>query len=203
MKWAVQFIKKSENSAWPSAGCAEPECRPRDMLSAGARSRIKASISLCEKGRGCSEGLGYQVERNDSLSRRGHLHGGGYYIESIVTTDANRKSISKSLSLGSRPDGADDPGHDAKHSETTCVAVLTLCQRVYYSGDTWAKCSVAYGNTETVGLSPTNDLPADWKTISLNHWQTKSETDIIQGIRMFDIVPTARAIDIQQAAYAG
>ena len=126
----------------------------------------------------------------------------GTHIESIVTVDAKRKSISQELSLGSRSDGKKDRGYDAQTAKRHALRALMLCQRVYYGGDTWAKCSDAFGNTETVGVNPTfANLSADWKNVSLNHWQTKSEDEIKNGIKMFDIVGGATAYDVQLAAF--
>ena len=127
----------------------------------------------------------------------------GTHIQSIVTTDAKRKAISKELSLGGRPDGEDDPAFVANTSKRHALRALLMCQRVYYSGDTWARQSEGIGNMETVGLNPVTYLESDWKTVSLNHWKTKSEADIQQGIKMFELNPAARSIDLQQAAYTG
>ncbi len=126
----------------------------------------------------------------------------GTHIASLVTSDAKKEELSKELSLGWRSDGEDDPGFDAKTDKRHALRALLLCQRFYYGGDTWAKCSEAFGNSETVGVYATDqDLYKDWKKLSLNHWKTKTEREIQQGIRMFEIVPGARAIDVQQAAY--
>ncbi|MHB1225517.1 MAG: hypothetical protein ACYC2G_15925 [Gemmatimonadaceae bacterium] len=128
----------------------------------------------------------------------------GTHIGTIVTSDTKRQAISKELSLGSRADGEDDPGFGANTDKRHALRALLMCQRIYYGGDTWAKCSVAFGNSDTVGVNPTNtDLHPNWKQVSLAHWQTKSEADIQDGIRMFEIVPGARASDVQLAAYAG
>jgi hypothetical protein len=127
----------------------------------------------------------------------------GTHIGTIITSDTKRKDISKELSLGSRADGEDDPGFDANTNQRHALRALLMCQRVYYGGDTWAKCSDAFGNSETVGMHSQNDLCANWKNVSLNHWLTKSETDIQNGIKMFEIVPGARQFHVQQAAYAG
>jgi len=52
-------------------------------------------------------------------------------------------------------------------------------------------------------VKPTNNLKDDWKNLSLSHWKRKSESDIKEGIKMFEILPNARAVDVQQAAYHG
>jgi len=127
----------------------------------------------------------------------------GAQIEHLVPEASKRKAISKELSLGSRTDGEDDPGFAANTSKRHALRALLLCQRFYYGQDTWAQCSEPIGNSETVGVKPVNNLDDDWKVISLSHWTTKTETDIHDGIKMFDIVPGARAIDVQQAAYHG
>ena len=128
----------------------------------------------------------------------------GTHVASIVTSDAQREEVSKELSLGWRSDGEDDPGFDAKTDKRHALRALLLCQRVYYGGDTWARCSDAFGNSETVGVNPTfEDLYKNWKSLSLNHWKTKTEREIQQGIRMFEIVPGARAYHVQLAAYTG
>ena len=124
----------------------------------------------------------------------------GTHIATIVTSAAKQEAISKELSLGWRSDGEDDPGFDAKTEKRHALRALLLCQRVYYSADTWAKCS-DFGYPDTADVSPANDLQADWKSVSLNHWRTKSETEIQDGIKMFEIVPGARAVDVQLAAY--
>jgi hypothetical protein len=125
----------------------------------------------------------------------------GTHINTIVTTDEKRKEISKQLSLGWRADGEDDPNFDANTNKRHALRALLLCQRVYYSADTWAKASESHGNSETVGMHPENDLPDDWRQASLNHWRTKTEAQIQDGIRMFEIVPGATAADVQGAAF--
>ena len=127
----------------------------------------------------------------------------GTHIGTIITTDTKRKEISKELSLGWRSDGEDDPGFAASTNQRHALRALLMCQRVYYGADTWAKCSVAFGNTETVGMQPQDDLGAKWKDRSLTYWRTKSEIEIQDGIKMFEIVPGARPAQFQQAAYAG
>jgi hypothetical protein len=125
----------------------------------------------------------------------------GTHINSIVTTDVKRKEISKQLSLGSRADGEDDSGVDANTNKRHALRALLLCQRVYYSADTWAKASDPNGNSETVGMHPQEDLPDDWKRDSLNYWRPRTEAEIQDGIRMFEIVPGAKAADVKSAAY--
>jgi hypothetical protein len=136
----------------------------------------------------------------DAVTTTGQV---GTHIASLVKADTKRKAISKQLSLGSRPDGEDDPGFTANTDKRHALRALMLCQRVYYSADTWAHSSEAFGNSETVGVVPFDSLQSDWKSVSLSHWKTKSETDIREGIRMFEILPGARAVDVQNAAYTG
>lgn len=136
----------------------------------------------------------------DAVTKTGLV---GTHVKSIVTSDAKRKEISKLLSLGSRDDGDDDPGFAGNTNKRHALRALMMCQRVYYGGDTWAKSSEQFGNTETVGLVPFDMLEQNWKTVSLAHWQNKTEGDIQNAIKMFEILPGARAIDIQQAAYKG
>ena len=127
----------------------------------------------------------------------------GTHIKSLITTDSKREAISKQLSLGGRDDGKDDPGYDANTEYRKALRALLLCQRVYYAEDTWSKKSLAYGNSETIGMEPTHVLDRTWKLESLRFWRTKTEVEIRDGIKMFEIDPGARAIDVQQAAYTG
>jgi hypothetical protein len=125
----------------------------------------------------------------------------GTHINAIVATNKKREEISKQLSLGWRSDGEDDPNFDANTDKRHALRALLLCQRVYYSADTWAKASDPNGNSETVGMHPEEDLPDDWRRDSLNYWRTRTEGQIQDGIRMFEIVPGATAADVQRAAY--
>ena len=140
------------------------------------------------------------VKYLDGVTTTGQV---GTHINSIVTTGLKQKEISKQLSLGWRSDGEDDPGFDAKTDKRHALRALLLCQRVYYSADTWAKASDPHGDSETVGMHPEEDLPQDWKRDSLNYWRTKTEAQIQDGIRMFEIVPGATAADIKTAAFKG
>ncbi len=135
----------------------------------------------------------------DSVTTTGQV---GSHIGSLVTTDTKREELSKLLSLGARADGEDDPGFDANTDKRHALRALLLCQRFYYSADTWAKCSDAFGNSETVGMGPADNLQHDWKSVSFTHWRNKTLAEICDGIGMFEIVPGARAYDVQLAAYA-
>jgi hypothetical protein len=143
---------------------------------------------------------GETIKYLDAATTSGRV---GTHIQSIITNPDKRKEISKELSLGWRSDGEDDPGFDAKTDKRHALRALLLCQRVYYGDDTWAKCSEAIGNMETVDVKPVKDLIPKWKTASLSFWKTKSEADIREGIKMFEIVPGATAVEVQTAAYTG
>ncbi len=123
----------------------------------------------------------------------------GDEIEAVVTNQDKRKSISKELSLGSRPDGEDDAGYAGNTDQRHALRALLMCQRVYFGGDTWARVSEAYGANPGV-VQDDSGLVLNWKTHSLNHWRTKSKAQIHQGIRMFEIVDGVTGDDLAEAA---
>ena len=123
----------------------------------------------------------------------------GAHIESVVTSNELRKSISKQLSLGTRADDDDDPAYGTNTTQRLALRALLLCQRVYFGGDTWAGVSEAFGANPAV-VRDDNALRADWKLHSLNHWRNKTTAEILQGIRMFDIVDGANQDDVAEAA---
>jgi hypothetical protein len=125
----------------------------------------------------------------------------GDHINTIVTSSWTRRSISGELSLGSRPDGEDDPSYGTNTSKRHALRALLLCQRIYYSGDLWAKQSEAGPGLHVVPLPGL--LQGNWKTLSLAHWKTKTEQQILEGIGMFATVPAATRDDLQTAAHAG
>ena len=67
----------------------------------------------------------------------------GAQIEQLTPGESKRKALSKELSLGSRPDGEDDPGFDANTEKRHALRALLLCQRFYYGADTWAQAAVS------------------------------------------------------------
>jgi hypothetical protein len=125
----------------------------------------------------------------------------GDHIESIVPAN-RRDKISKELSLGSRPDGEDDPNYRITTSKRQALRGLLLCQRVYFSDEFWAKQSEPVGNDAPVVPCPAL-LPNNWKQQSLAHWSTKTEQQIAHGIAMFVPIPGATRNDLQRMAYAG
>ena len=127
----------------------------------------------------------------------------GTHVQSLVANESKRQEISKQLSLGSRDDGEDDPAFAANTDKRHALRALLMCQRVYYAEDTWARTSEQFGNTETIDLVPFGVLQENWKAASLAFWSNKSETEIHNGIKMFEVLPGARPIDVQQAAYKG
>jgi hypothetical protein len=125
----------------------------------------------------------------------------GSHIKLLITSDSKRKAISQQLSLGGRDDGEDDPGYDANTQHRQALRALLLCQRVYFAEDTWSKQSLPYGNSETIGIEAAHVLDLTWKTDSLRFWRTKTEAEIQEGIKIFEVDAGARAIDVQQAAF--
>ncbi|HUI43677.1 MAG TPA: hypothetical protein VL523_17075, partial [Terriglobia bacterium] len=123
----------------------------------------------------------------------------GDHIESIVPAGQTRNAISKELSLGSRPDGKDDPHYADNTDRRHAMRGLLLCQRVYYS-KLWAR------KTWTLGEQPIPDewcLGANWKVQSLNHWGHQNEAAIREAIAMFVPIPGATRDDYVAAAKAG
>jgi hypothetical protein len=123
----------------------------------------------------------------------------GDHIESIVPAGPTRVALSKELSLGSRPDGKDDPHYTDNTDRRHAMRGLLLCQRVYFS-KLWAK------KTWSLGEDPIPDewcLDAIWKAKSLNHWGHQNEAAIREGIAMFAPIPNATRADLVTAAKAG
>lgn len=111
----------------------------------------------------------------------------------LVVPQGSRKAISLELSLGSRPDGEDDPAYAGNTDQRHALRALLLCQRVYYS-TLWAK--------EGPDSTPANALAMDWKTTSLQFWKGKGEAQIQEGIKMFAPVAGAKRSDLKKAAFA-
>ncbi|MGO9340136.1 MAG: hypothetical protein ACLPY1_21775 [Terracidiphilus sp.] len=126
----------------------------------------------------------------------------GTHINSIVP-QASRKAISGELSLGSRPDGEDDPEYANNTRKRDALRALLLCQRVYYSGEFWAKQSEDGQGLHVVPVGANALLKSGWKKLSLQHWKNQSEAQIREGIRMFVYNPAATRADLQAAAFAG
>lgn len=123
----------------------------------------------------------------------------GEHIESLVPVKL-RQEISKELSIGKNPgkDGDDDPGVKSTKEQRHALRGLLLCQRVYYS-KIWAKKTFSPGNIVADEWS----LPDDWKNTSQKFWGGKSERDILEGIGMFVIDPTATLDDLVKVAKKG
>jgi hypothetical protein len=117
----------------------------------------------------------------------------GDHINQVVP-QGSRKAISAELSLGTRPDGEDDPAYGTNTEQRHALRALLLCQRVYFS-TLWAKS----GGHST----PDDKLSPGWKNLSLNHWKTGSEAKIQEAIKMFSPVLGAKRKDLQRIAFAG
>jgi len=128
------------------------------------------------------------------LNRPFLSHRLGDHIKTMVISQPARQDISKELSLGSRPDGKDDPAYGANTDQRHALRALLLCQRVYFS-DLWAR--------EGPDITPAHALLGNWKTDSLQHWKNRSEAQIQEGIKMFAPVSGAKRKNLQQAAFAG
>ncbi|MGC8469439.1 MAG: hypothetical protein ACP5NI_05975 [Acetobacteraceae bacterium] len=124
----------------------------------------------------------------------------GDHIERVVPQN-RRSEISKELSLGSRPDGKDDPQYGNNTQKRHALRALLLCQRVYYSDQFWAKQSEAGPGLNVIPLPGL--LAPNWKTQSLGFWGTKSEQQIQDGIAMFVPRNGATRQDLQVAAHLG
>ena len=122
-------------------------------------------------------------ETIDYLNRTFPGRGLGDHINSVVTQNKIRESISKELSIGKNPgkDGEDDPSVKSTPDQRHALRGLLLCQRVYFS-DLWAKKTFSPGNIVEDKWSL--DLKT-WKATSQKFWGGKSEKDIQQGIAMF------------------
>lgn len=124
----------------------------------------------------------------------------GNHINSVVPAGAKRDAISGQLSFGYRADGKDDPQYATVTRQRMALRALLMCQRVYFSADTWCKSSKgATGAIEAFTGCMTND----WKRDSLAYWGNKTEGEIQQGIEMFVISPVADRDSLQGAAFAG
>jgi hypothetical protein len=126
-----------------------------------------------------------------------YIHGMGkselaQHLTGVVASDNNQSIIGKDLSLGSRPDGEDDPKYATNTEKRRALRALLLCQRVYFS-ELWAVGSLIGG------VHRCSYLPANWKTISLAHWSNKTEDQIQEGILTFAIT-TARVEALAEAA---
>jgi hypothetical protein len=126
----------------------------------------------------------------------------GNHINSLVPAGGKRDSISKQLSLGSRSDGKDDPQYAAVTKQRLALRSLLMCQRVYFSADTWCKSSPVSNNDGAVEPY-TGCMTVSWKTDSLAYWGPKGEDAIKNGIKMFVNDPTATRNDLQAVAFAG
>jgi hypothetical protein len=118
----------------------------------------------------------------------------GDHIKAIVHSHGTRQTISLELSLGSRPDGEDDPTYDANTEKRHALRALLLCQRVFHS-NLWTRqgADSAYANA----------LAQNWKILSLQHWKNKSEAEIREGIGMYAPTPKGSREKLQKVAFAG
>jgi hypothetical protein len=124
----------------------------------------------------------------------------GTHINGIVADAAKREAISNEiLSLGWTWKVEPADSEDKRQA----MRGLLLCQRVYYAEDTYAHESEGIGCQLTVDIQPCNFWYRDSRQKSVDFWRWKTVNQIENGIRMFQVVPTARAIDVQQAAYRG
>lgn len=102
-----------------------------------------------------------------------------------LRTKSERTAIAKELSIGSRPDGSDDPGYAANTQQRHAVRALMLCQRVFMSA-LWAK---------------VDRLPLGWKATSLGIWRDKTEAEVQAGISLYTAT-SAVVADVAAAAQA-
>jgi len=148
-------------------------------------------------------GKNWQTRWDDTIaflnSAQVGTHALGDHVEQVVTSQDKRKEISRQLSLGSRPDDEDDPAYGSNTDQRLALRALLMCQRVYFGGDTWARVSEAFGASPGV-VRDDNGLVPTWKRDSLAHWRSKSKAEIIQGIRMFDMVEGVNGDDLAEAA---
>lgn len=145
-------------------------------------------------------GKNWQTRWNDTIQYLNGCTGTnklGDHINHVVAVGF-RKDLSTELSLGSRPDGEDDPMYTTNTAKRKALRALLMCQRVYYS-NLWSK----RGNFAGTAVERFNNLQPGWKMSSLNYWRVKSEAEIQQGIAMFHPVAGATRQDLQAAAYAG
>jgi hypothetical protein len=127
----------------------------------------------------------------------GLTHRLGEHIETVVPK-SQRKAISDELHFGSRTDKASDPTYAATTEKRRALRALLLCQRVYFSA-LWARKTV-----NRIPDQPVTDLLApNWKTLSLNHWQTKSHAEVDAAIGMFAPLDGVVTADVATAAEAG
>jgi len=148
-------------------------------------------------------GKNWQTRWNDTTNYLNQCHPGvglGKHIETLVPAN-QRKTISGQISLGRRGDGEDDPEYQDNTNQRKALRALLLCQRVYFSGDFWAKQSEAGPGKNVIALNGL--MPAKWKTDSLAHWKIKSENQIKRGIEMFVADPSAVASDVRAVAVKG
>lgn len=148
-------------------------------------------------------GKNWQTRWDDTIDYLNQCFRGvglGDHIETVVPLN-QRKAISGQISLGGRSDGEDDPGYADNTSQRKALRALLLCQRVYYSGDLWAKQSESGEGLHVIPL--TGLLEAKWKADSLAHWKHKSEAQIKRGIAMFVVDPGAARADVSDVARSG
>ncbi|MCV2355965.1 hypothetical protein LNV09_17625 [Paucibacter sp. B2R-40] len=120
----------------------------------------------------------------------------GDHINTIVSDNPTRESISEQLALGSanRVHKNTDANKNARHA----LRGLLLCQRIYFS-EKWANSNFV-GEPVAVPLSA---LDANWRTLSLNTWGMRSEASILDAIAMFATVPNVSASDVSVVAKLG
>lgn len=90
--------------------------------------------------------------------------------------DKLTKLVGTNLSIGARP-GPKGNGYDEETRKRRALRALLLLQAVYL-GPMWKKASGASWDSTTC-------LVANWKQVSLDHWQPKSVHSINQGISCY------------------
>lgn len=95
--------------------------------------------------------------------------------------------IGGELSLGSRPDGKDDPAFASNTRKRNALRALLLLQRVYFSDLWWTLSPMG-------GVQPKATMLAkDWKATSLRHWSPLPEAEIEKAILAF--APSTALVD--------
>lgn len=123
----------------------------------------------------------------------------GEHIESLVPAGATRDGIAQELSLEFKGGQRNTfPAHLSSKDKRHALRALLLCQRVYFS-TIWAKRT----SNRTEYNPDAFALAGNWKTLSINHWGFKTEQQVLSGIGMFAVVPSATARDVARVAREG
>ncbi len=105
----------------------------------------------------------------------------------------HRLPVGRSISLGARADGNDDPQYAENTRKRKALRALLLCQRVYFSS-LWSRLTLVGGARQ-----PHDFLTRNWKNDSLAHWRHRTEAEIVEGIRSFCVTSNGAA-DLAEAA---